>query len=96
MFIENCPYHIRHCDNLDEERNRIPLERIGFHLDEAMRFCSQPDLSGLGPLEQTEWESRMKTCRDAIEFTKQSLKKLAKILESFLFHPTPLPLAFPT
>jgi hypothetical protein len=96
MFIENCPYHIRHCDNLDEERNRIPLERIGFHLDEAMRFCSHLDLSRLGPLEQREWDTRMKNWKDAIESTKESLKKLNQILESFLFHPTPLPLAFPT
>ncbi len=68
-------------DNVDRERNRIALERIAFHLDEAMRFCSQLDLSGLGPLEQREWDSRMKTCKDAIEFTKESLKKLSEILE---------------
>jgi len=66
---------------IDKERNRIALERIAFHLDEAMRFCKQLDLSGLGPLEQTEWDSRMKTCKDAIEFTKESLQKLTKILE---------------
>jgi len=66
---------------IDKERNRIALERIGFHLDEAMRFCNQLDLSGLGPLEQTEWDGRMKTCKDAIEFTKESLKKLSQILE---------------
>ena len=66
---------------IDKERNRIALERIGFHLDEAMRFCNQLDLSGLGPLEQTEWDSRMKTCKNAIEFTKESLKQLNKILE---------------
>ena len=34
-------------DHVDKERNRVALERIGFHLDEAMRFCSQLDLSGL-------------------------------------------------
>ena len=44
-------------DDVDKERNRIALERIAFHLDEAMRFCNQLDLSGLGPLEQTEWDS---------------------------------------
>jgi len=47
-------------DDVDRERNRMALERIGFHLDEALRFCSQLDLSGLGPLEQKEWDSRMK------------------------------------
>jgi hypothetical protein len=68
-------------DDVDKERNRIALERIAFHLDEAMRFCNQLDLSGLGPLEQTEWDSRMKTCKNAIEFTKGSLQELNKILE---------------
>ena len=70
-----------HSDDVDKERNRIALERISFHLDEAMRFCKQLDLSGLGPLEQTEWDSRMKTCKNAIEFTKESLKQLNKVLE---------------
>ena len=66
---------------IDKERNRMALERIGFHLDEAMRFCNQLDLSGLGPLEQKEWDSRMKTCKDAIAFCRDSLKKLNQILE---------------
>jgi hypothetical protein len=68
-------------DDVDRERNRMALERIAFHLDEAMRFCNQLDLSGLGPLEQREWDSRMKTCKNAIEFTKGSLQELNKILE---------------
>jgi hypothetical protein len=72
---------MRHSDGVDKERNRMSLERISFHLDEAMRFCNQLDLSGLGPLGQTEWDSRMKTCKNAIEFTKESLKQLNKILE---------------
>ncbi len=72
---------MRHSNGVDKERNRIALERISFHLDEAMRFCNQLDLSGLGPLEQTGWDSRMKTCKNAIEFTKESLKQLNKILE---------------
>jgi len=72
---------MRHSDDVDKERNRITLERISFHLDEATRFCNQLDLSGLGPLEQTEWDSRMKTCKNAIEFTKESLEELNKILE---------------
>jgi hypothetical protein len=67
--------------DIDKERNRIALERISFHLDEAMRFCTQLDLSGLGPLQQKEWDDRMKTCKNAIEFTKESLQKLRKILE---------------
>jgi len=66
---------------IDKERNRIALERISFHLDEAMRFCNQLDLSGLGLLEQMEWDNRMKTCKDAIMFTRQSVQKLTQILE---------------
>ncbi|HMK77840.1 MAG TPA: hypothetical protein VK568_16895 [Thermodesulfobacteriota bacterium] len=66
---------------IDKERNRIALERISFHLDEAMRFCNQLDLSGLGPLEQREWDNRMQTCKNAIEFTKESFQKLSKTLE---------------
>ena len=66
---------------IDKERNRVVLERISFHLDEAMRFCGQLDLSELGPLEQREWDDRMKVCRDAIMFTRQSVQKLTQILE---------------
>jgi hypothetical protein len=65
----------------DKERNRIALERILFHLDGAMQFCHQLDLSGLSPLEQTEWDSRMKTCKDAMMFTRQSVQKLTEILQ---------------
>jgi len=64
-----------------KERNRMALERISFYLNEAMRFCNQLNLSGLGPLEQNKWNDRMKTCKDTIEFTKESLHKLQKILE---------------
>ncbi len=67
-------------EEIDKERNRIALERISFHLDEAMRFCNQLDLSGLGSLEQREWDNRMKTCKNALEFTKDSLQNLSKIL----------------
>jgi hypothetical protein len=66
---------------IDKERNRIALDRISFHLDQAMRFCNQLDLSGLGPLEQSEWNSKMKTCKNAIQFTKESVHDLSKILE---------------
>ena len=66
---------------IEKERNRVALERISFHLDEAMRFCHQLDLSGLVLLEQTEWDNRMKVCKNAIEFTKDSVQKLSKILE---------------
>jgi len=67
-------------DDLDKERNRIALERVAFHLKEAMRFYSLLDLSGLGPLEQREWHIRVKNCKDSIEFTRESLKELNQIL----------------
>ncbi len=60
---------------IDKERNRIALERISFHLNEAMRFCNQLDLSGLGLLEQSEWNDRMKVCKNAIEFTRESVQR---------------------
>ena len=67
--------------DIDKKRNRNSLERITFHLDQAMRFCNQLDLPGLGPPEQSEWDNRMKICKNAIEFTKESVHKLSKILE---------------
>ena len=67
--------------DIDKERNRNSLERISFHLDQAMRFCNQLDLSGLDPPEQSQWDNRMKICKNAIEFTKESVHKLSKILE---------------
>ena len=66
---------------IDKERNRNSLERITFHLDQAMRFCNQLDLPGLVPVQQSEWDNRTKTCKNAIEFTKESVQKLIKILE---------------
>jgi hypothetical protein len=67
--------------NIDKERNRNSLDRITFHLDQAMRFCDQMDLSGLGPLEQKKWNDKMKICKDAIKFTKEAIEQLSKILE---------------
>jgi hypothetical protein len=66
--------------NIDKERNRIVLKRISFYLDQAMRFCNQLDLSGLSPLEQSEWDNKMEICKDAIKFTKEAMQGLAKIL----------------
>ena len=65
---------------IDKERNRMALERITFHLLEAMRFCNLLDLSGLGDLQQGEWNDRMKVCKNALEFTKDSAEKLSVLL----------------
>jgi len=67
--------------DIDKERNRSELERITFHLTQAIRLCNQLDLSGLGPLEKSEWDNRMKICKNAIEFTMESVQKLSKIIE---------------
>jgi len=66
--------------DIGKEKNKMILELICFHLDEAMGLCSQLDLSGLSPLEKGEWDKRMKTCKDAIEFTMASAQKLGKTL----------------
>ena len=66
---------------IEKERNRNSLERITFQLDQAMRFCKQLDLSGLGPPEQSKWDNGVKICKNAIEFTLISVQKLRKILE---------------
>ncbi len=66
---------------IDKERNSIALERISFHIEEAVQFCKQLDISRLGLLEQREWDIRMNTCKNALQFTKDSHQKLSKILE---------------
>ncbi len=65
---------------MEEDGNKFVLEQISFHLKEAMRLSRQLDLSRLGALEEKEWNERMKVCKDAIEFTKNSVGKLALLL----------------
>ncbi len=64
----------------DKERNRIVLEGISFHLIEALRLCSQLDLSEFSSFEQREWNEKIKFCKNALEFTKESVEKLSKVL----------------
>jgi hypothetical protein len=61
-----------------DKRNKVIMEQIFFHLLETLRLCNQLDLSGLGPLEQKEWDDRIKLCKNALEFTKDSVEKLTK------------------
>jgi len=63
-----------------KERNKMALEAISFHLFEAMRRCNQLDLSKLNSLQQTEWKEKIKICKNALEFTKESVEKLSKLL----------------
>jgi len=65
---------------MDKETNRIVLEQISFHLLEAMRLCGQLDLSGIGSLKQKEWNDRIRLCKNALEFTKDSAERLSKVL----------------
>jgi hypothetical protein len=67
-------------DQFDKETNKVALERILFHLEEAIQFCHRLDLSSLGTLEQEEWDVRMKTCKSAIQFTMKSVQGLSEIL----------------
>lgn len=64
----------------DKEKNRLVMEQIFFHLLETLRLCTELDLSGIGPLEQREWTEKIKLCKNALEFTKDSVEKLSKFL----------------
>lgn len=64
----------------DKEKNKMIMEQIFFHLLETLRLCTQLDLSGLGPLGQQEWNDKIKLCKNALEFTKNSVEKLSKLI----------------
>ena len=63
-----------------EKRNRMVMEQIFYHLLETLQLCGQLDLSKLTPLEQHEWNDRIKLCKNALEFTKNSVEKLRKFI----------------
>lgn len=65
---------------MDKEKNKIALETISLHLLEALRLCTHLDLSGLSSLEQSEWDYRVKLCKNALEFTKDSVEKLGALI----------------
>jgi|GEM_PF-1099809 hypothetical protein len=71
----------------DKEKNRMVMEQIFFHILETLRLCSRLDLSGLGPLEQREWSERIKLCKNALEFTKNSVEKLNSLISPGENHP---------
>jgi len=64
----------------DKQDQNTMLEEIISHLDEAMRICENLDFSEIPSIEQNEWKTRMKICKDAIEYIKGSVKRLQKIL----------------
>ncbi len=65
--------------SIKEKNNKI-MEQILFRLLETSKLCNQLDLSGLGPLEQKEWSERISLCRNALEFTKNSVGKLSQLI----------------
>ncbi len=61
----------------DKEGNKMILERVTFHLVEAMRLYSKLDLSGLGSSQEKE----LTMCKNALEFTKESIGKLNTLFD---------------
>ncbi len=66
---------------MEKERNKIVLEGVYFHLIQALSLFAKLDLSGLGPLEEKEWNDRIENCKNALKFTKDLAKKLSALLE---------------
>ena len=62
------------------KKNRVVIEEIFYHLFLAWRLCNQLDLSELPLLEQKEWSDKIKLCKNALEFTKDSVEKLSKFI----------------
>lgn len=62
------------------KKNRVIMEQALFHLLETLRLCAELDLSDLGPLEEREWTDKIKLCKNALEFTKNSVEKLSKFI----------------
>ena len=65
---------------IDKQDQNTILEEILSHLDEAMKLCQNLDFSEIPALERTEWQRRMKICKDAIQFIKGSVQRLQNIL----------------
>jgi hypothetical protein len=64
----------------DKQHQNTVLEEIISHLDEAMKLCQNLDFSEIPALERTEWQKRMKICKDAIQYIKGSVQRLQNIL----------------
>ena len=65
--------------SIKEKNNKI-MEQILFRLLETLKLCNQLDLSGLTPLEEREWKEKINVCKNALEFTKNSVEKLNKLI----------------
>ena len=67
---------------MDKVKNKSIMEKMFFHLLETLHLSTQLDLSGLNPLEQQEWNDKIKLCKNALEFTKESVEKLSKLIST--------------
>jgi len=65
---------------IDKQSQNKRLEVILSHLDEVMQLCEKLDFSEIPVLERTEWQKRIKICKDAIQYIKGSVQRLQKIL----------------
>ena len=65
---------------IDKQSQNKRLEVILSHLDEVMQLCEKLDFSEIPALERTEWQKRIKICKDAIQYIKGSVQRLQKIL----------------
>ena len=65
---------------IDEQEKNRALEEILSHLDKAIGLCEDFDFSEIPVLEQTEWQKRIKICKDAIRYVRGSVQRLQKIL----------------
>ena len=65
---------------IDKQDQNTILVGILSHLDKATRLCENLDFSEIPALERTEWQKRIKICKDAIQYIKGSVQRLQKIL----------------
>ncbi len=63
-----------------QKKNRAIMEQVFFHLLETLKLCNQLDLSGLGSLDQEEWKNKINLCKNALDFTKDTVEKLSKLI----------------
>ncbi len=66
--------------SIKNEKNKIIMELALSRLLETLQLCAQLDLSDLNPLEQKEWTDKIKLCKNALEFTKNSVERLSKFI----------------
>ncbi len=66
---------------IEQARNKMTLERILSHLEEASQLCNGLDFSALSTLEKNESQSTLKHCKDALRFATGKVQKLEGIVK---------------